>query len=118
MSTQTISGRLPPAIHGLLLKQIALGQVKSQTISRHAAEGVLSRAFPGVAFRESEHGREAFVAGHRLAVWEVAQMAEEMGGPAKAASHLNWPVSLVKKALRYAEAFPDEIAAARQAETT
>jgi len=33
------------------------------------------------------------------------------------ANHFGWPLSLVKRALAYARAFPDEIQRCRQAET-
>lgn len=117
MSTETISGRLPKHIHDLLVKQVGPRQKKSQIVNRYVMEGVLSGAFPGVSFRDACHGREAYVSGHRLGVWEVAEMRREFGSVEAVAEHLGWPALLVKKALKYAAAFPAEIKSAAEAET-
>ncbi len=34
-------------------------------------EKALEEEFPGIGFRDSVGGREAYVLGHRVAVWEV-----------------------------------------------
>jgi hypothetical protein len=45
----------------------------------------------------------------------IADLLDELGGSLeKAAQRIRRPAALVKMALRYAEAYPDEIAAARQ----
>lgn len=117
MKTETISGRVPKQIHDLLVRQVGPREKKSQVINRYVIEGVLSRAFPGVSFRDACHGREAYISGHRLAVWEVAEMRREFGAVSAVAEHLGWPVLMVKRALKYAEAFPAEIKSAAEAET-
>ena len=52
---------------------------------------------------------EAYLTGHRVAVWELLAVHEETKSVEKTASHFRWPRVLVKRALAYAKAFPDEI---------
>ena len=76
----------------------------------------MEEEFPGVGFRDSAGGREAYVLGHRVAVWEVAEVCQEAGTIAKTAGHFQWPAALVRCALAYAKAYPGEIAQQREAE--
>ena len=55
--------------------------------------------------------------GHRVAVWEVFALHEDTKSVEKTASHFRWPRVLVKRALAYARAFPEEIHTARGEET-
>jgi len=81
--------------------------------ARLLEEALRTSEFPGVVFRNSPVGRQAYVAGSRLAVWEVVSLGRNYGGEAdKIAEHLRWDVSRVQAALDYATAFPDEINAA------
>jgi hypothetical protein len=58
----------------------------------------------------------AYVRGVRLPVWLVVETVEDCRGDSeKAAKLLRLPVLLAKGALAYARAFPDEIAADREA---
>jgi hypothetical protein len=50
-------------------------------------------------------------------VWEIAAVHEETKSVEKTASHFGWPRVLIKRALAYAKAFPDEIRTARDEET-
>ncbi len=70
MRTATISGRIDQEIDALLAKQ-ATGMKRSQLVSRDVTEKVLERAYPGIGFRDGAAGREAYLLGHRVAVWEV-----------------------------------------------
>jgi hypothetical protein len=55
-------------------------------------------------------GRQAYIKGSTLAVWEVISVAESYQLDVKqTARHLNWPGVRVQAALNYAEAFPEEI---------
>jgi hypothetical protein len=72
---------------------------------------------PGISFRDSLAGREAYLTGHRVAVWEVLAVHEETQSAEKTASHFRWPRVLVNRALAYAKAFPEEIQTARGEET-
>ena len=76
----------------------------------------MEEEFPGIGFRDSAAGREAYVLGHRVAVWEVVEVYREAKTIARTAHHFSWADYLVKCALAYAKAFPDEIAAQRKAE--
>jgi hypothetical protein len=51
-----------------------------------------------------------------VAVWEVLDVHEEAKSIERTANHFGWPRVLVKRALAYAEAFPDEISRERDAE--
>jgi hypothetical protein len=76
-------------------------------------EGLRHAEFPAVEFRDSPLGRQAFVAGSSLAVWEAVMVAEcyELN-PAHTAKHLRWPPARVEQILAYARNYPDEIARA------
>jgi hypothetical protein len=68
-------------------------------------EGLRMAAFPRIVFRDSPVGRQAYVEGSSLAVWEVVMVAREHGDDAvRTASYLQWPVTWVEAALRYAAA--------------
>ena len=84
--------------------------------SLYLKEKALEEEFPGIGFRDSIGGREAFVLGRRIAVWEVVDVYEEVGSVNKAANHFSWPPALVRCALAYAKAFPEEITNQREAE--
>ena len=73
--------------------------------------------FPGISFRDSLSGREAYLTGHRVAVWEVLAVYEEATSLEKTATHFHWPRVLVTRALAYAKAFPEEIRRSREGET-
>lgn len=62
-----------------------------------------------IEFRDSPVGRQAYVEGTRVAVWQVVNLVRGYGEDIqKAAKHLTWPVSKVRAALNYAAAFPEE----------
>lgn len=70
---------------------------------------------PLIEFRDSLHGRQAYVKGSSLAVWEVAWLARHAGSDARElAAYLEWPEEKVAAALAYAEEYPEEIEAAIQ----
>jgi hypothetical protein len=79
-------------------------------------EKALEEEFPGVGFRDAAGGREAYLLGHRVAVWEVVDVYREAKSIARTADHFNWPDYLVKCAFAYAREFPAEIEAQRLAE--
>src|SRR5207247_2366668 len=106
VSTAYISGRVPPKYEKLVVKQAqAAGTSKSSLVARYVIEKSLETEFPGISFRNSLSGREAYLTGHRVAVWEVADVYEETKSIAKTADHFHWPNVLVKRALAYAKAF-------------
>jgi hypothetical protein len=45
--------------------------------SLYLREKALEEEYPGIGFRDSIGGREAYVLGHRVAVWEVLDASRE-----------------------------------------
>lgn len=117
MSTATVSGRIDHKIDALLVRQ-TLGKKRCQIVSQDVTEKVLERAYPGIGFRDGAEEREAYLSGHRVAVWEVERVFQELGALDKTADHFGWPVALVKRAMDYARAFPQETERCRAAQTT
>jgi uncharacterized protein (DUF433 family) len=117
MSTVVQSCRIEKDHAELLSKQAKRRHLEVSTLSSlYLKEKALEEEFPGIGFRDGAGGREACVLGQRVAVWEVADVHREARTVAKTADHFGWPDYLVKCALAYAKAFPDEIAAHRKAE--
>jgi uncharacterized protein (DUF433 family) len=118
MSSAYVSGRVPARYERLVTKQARAARTsKSDLVARYVIEKSLETEFPGISFRDSLSGREAYLTGHRVAVWEVLAVHEETKSIEKTASHFRWPRVLVKRALAYAKAFPEEIHTARDEET-
>jgi hypothetical protein len=118
MSTAFVSGRVPARYERLVTKQARAARTsKSDLVARYVIEKSLETEFPGISFRDSLSGREAYLTGHRVAVWEVLAVHKETGTIERTASHFGWPRVLVKRTLAYAKAFPDEINRARDGET-
>jgi hypothetical protein len=89
------------------------GWTTSDTSARLVEEGLRRSEFALIDFRDSPVGRQAYIQGSTLAVWEVVMVAQDYEGDvAGVAGHLEWPEAKVRAALHYAEAFPDEINAA------
>jgi uncharacterized protein (DUF433 family) len=106
--------------HARLLEQQAKRRNSpvSTLSSLYLEEKALEEEFPGIGFRDAASGREAFVLGHRVAVWEVADVHRHANAISKTAAHFRWPPSLVRCALAYAAANPDEIEKQRSAEVS
>ena len=118
MSTAYVSGRVPARYERLVTKQARAARTsKSNLVARYVIEKSLETEFPGISFRDSLSGREAYLTGHRVAVWEVLGVHDETRSIEKTASHFRWPSTLVKRALAYARAFPEEISRARDGES-
>src|SRR5437773_7875887 len=118
MNTAYVSGRVPSRFERLIIKQAQAARTsKSNLVARYVIEKSLETEFPGISFRNSLSGREAYLTGHRVDVWEVLEVYEETKSIEKTASHFRWPRVLVKRALAYAKAFPEEIHTARDEET-
>ena len=117
MSTAYVSGRVPARYERLVTKQARVARTsKSDLVARYVIEKSLETEFPGISFRDSLTGREAYLTGHRVAVWEVLAVHDETKSVEKTAAHFHWPRVLVKRALSYAKAFPEEINRARDGE--
>lgn len=73
-------------------------------------EKLREEEFPFIEFRDSLVGRQAYIKGSSLAVWEVVLVARHHELDARrTAEHLEWPEEKVQAALVYAEAYPDEV---------
>src|SRR5213079_2455350 len=117
MSTAYVSGRVPARYERLVTKQARAARTsKSDLVARYVIEKSVETEFPGISFRSSLSGREAYLTGHRVAVWEVLDVHNETRSVEKTAAHFHWPAVLVKRALAYAKAFPDEIEQSREGE--
>jgi uncharacterized protein (DUF433 family) len=118
MTTAYVSGRVPARYERLVTKQARAARTsKSDLVARYVIEKSLETEFPGISFRDSLSGREAYLSGHRVAVWEVLGVHQETRSVDKTASHFGWPRVLVQRALAYAKAFPEEVRSARDGET-
>ncbi len=90
-----------------------LGKKPSETVALLVEEALRMAEHPGIDFRDSLAGRQAYVKGSGLAVWEVAMVARDYrGDAARMAAHLRWPLSRVQAALSYARDYADEVDAA------
>jgi uncharacterized protein (DUF433 family) len=117
MSTAYVSGRVPRRYERLVVKQARASRTsKSSLVARYVVEKALENEFPGISFRDSLSGREAYLTGRRVAVWEIFEVHEEARSVEKTAKHFDWPPVLVKRALAYAKAFPEEIRRSREGE--
>lgn len=118
MGTAYVSARVPPRVERLVVRQARAAKTsKSDMVGRYVVEKSIETEFPGISFRDSLTGREAYLTGRRVAVWEVQQVYLETKSSAKTAQHFGWPLVLVKRALAYAEAFSDEVARSAEGET-
>lgn len=90
-----------------------LGRSPSEAATLLLEESLRQRDFPFIEFRDSPVGRQAYLQGTRLAVWQIASLAQDSGrDAAQVAAHLEMPVVRIAAALRYAAAYPAEIEAA------
>jgi hypothetical protein len=109
--SMVLSMRLPVE-SGRRLKRIASrhGWTPSDASARLVEEGLRRSEFAFLDFRDSPAGRQAYIQGSTLAVWEVIFLLrgykQNVGAVAK---HLRWPEAKVRAAVNYAEAFPQEI---------
>jgi uncharacterized protein (DUF433 family) len=109
-----ISMRLPKE-SGARLKKMASrhGWTPSDASARLVEEGLRRSEFAFIDFRDSAAGRQAYIQGSSLAVWEVLLLVQSYKGDASAvAAHLEWPEAKVQAAVNYAEAFPAELESA------
>lgn len=90
-----------------------LGRSPSETGALLIEEALRMTEFGHITFRDSPAGRQAYVAGTGLAVWEVIWLLRaHEDDMARTADYLDWPLFRVQAAVQYARAFPGEIEAA------
>jgi hypothetical protein len=117
MATKPISLRVADDVK-LDLEQLArrFGTSPATLGADYVTQGVRTTKHPAIEFRQTPAGRMAYVRGVRLPVWLAVETVQDCGGNAeKAARLLRLPTLLLKAALGYAKAFPQEIAADRAA---
>ncbi len=77
----------------------------------YVTQGVRTTRHPSIEFRQTPAGRMAYLRGVRLPVWLAVETVKDCRGNAERAGKLlRLPVLLLRAALAYAEAFPEEIA--------
>ena len=109
--SMVLSMRLPLA-SGKRLRGMAKrhGWTPSDASARLVEEGLRRSEFAFIDFRDSAAGRQAYVQGSSLAVWEVMLLVRDYKADvSRTARHLRWPEHKVQAALNYAEAYPEEI---------
>ncbi len=109
--SMVLSMRLPMA-SGKRLKRMANrhGWTASDASARLVEEGLRRSEFAFIDFRDSAAGRQAYIQGSSLAVWEVMLLLRSYKADVSAvAQHLQWPERKVQAAINYAEAFPEEM---------
>lgn len=117
MPTVVQSCRIEKDHAALLAKQAKRRHLEVSTLSSlYLKEKALEEEYPGIGFRDAAGGREAYVLGHRVAVWEVEDIYRETGSTAKTAAYFRWLASLMRCALAYAKALSEEIRQQRASE--
>ena len=86
------------------------GWTPSDASARLVEEGLRRSEFAFIDFRDSLAGRQAYIQGSTLAVWEIMLLLRGYkGGVAAVAKHLRWSEAKVQAAVNYAEVFREEI---------
>ncbi len=87
-----------------------LGRKPSDASALLLDEALRQDEFAFIQFRNSAVGRQAYVVGTGLAVWELVLVANACGGdPDRVSTLLDLPVAKVQAAVNYAIAFPSEV---------
>lgn len=114
-SRSTVISMRLSAESGRRLKRLAHrhGWTASDASARLVEEGLRRGEFAFIDFRDSSVGRQAYIQGSSLAVWEIVMLGRSYKGDSAAvARHLQWPEVKVAAALRYAEGYPEEVESA------
>lgn len=110
-ATTVVSVRLDPG-EVEKLKQLArrVGRTPSEIGADLLSESIRRADFAFIEFRDSASGRQAYIQGTRLAVWQAITVLRSYdGNVVKAAAHLRWPEAKMHAAVAYTKAFPSEI---------
>ena len=112
--SRVVSLRLKHAQMDRLLRAARrLGRTPSEAAALLLEEALRQREFAFIEFRDSPVGRQAYLQGTRLPVWQVVWLVRSFGGDlARTAAYLEIPVVQVTAAMRYAEAHAEEVEAA------
>ena len=109
--SMVISMRLPADSQDRLKRMANRhGWTISDASARLVEEGLRRSEFSFIDFRDSPVGRQAYIQGSTLAVWEVMLLLDSYRKNVPAvAKHLKWPEAKVHAAVNYTRAFPQEI---------
>src|SRR6266581_5699342 len=78
MATVVQSCRIDADHAAMLSRQAKRRHLEVSTLSSlYLKEKALEEEFPGIGFRDSVGGREVYVLGHRVALWEVLDVFKE-----------------------------------------
>ena len=94
------------------LKRFArrMGKSQSEMGAQFIEEAMREAEFADIEFRDSVIGRQPYLNGSNLAVWEVIMIAKDHGMDAeRVAAYFGRPRAWANAALNYYEAFRDEI---------
>jgi hypothetical protein len=92
MPTIVQSCRIEEDHAALLSRQAKRRHLEVSTLSSlYLKEKALEEEFPGIGFRDAAGGREAYVLGQRVAVWEVVDLYREAKAISRTADHFGWP---------------------------
>ena len=107
----TVSVRLTAREKSCLDADARLKGIPSGTAAAaYIAEGVRRSRFPAIEFRDGQPGRVAYLVGSRWPIWMIVELVRELDGNLGAAVKLiRKPAALVRMALAYADAYPQEI---------
>lgn len=90
-----------------------LRKTRHEATAQLIEEGLRHAEFPAIEFRDSASGRQAYVVGTGLAVWELLMVAEGYeSDAAETAKHLRLDEDLVSQALLYVSTFESEVRSA------
>jgi uncharacterized protein (DUF433 family) len=91
-----------------------LGRAPSAVASMLLEQRLREEEFPGIVFRETTRGPEAFLEGTRWTAWRIVADLRGFRGDADlmARQFDGLAASDIRRAVAYAKSFPDEIAAA------
>ena len=114
MKSQVLSLRLKPEQMERLQKLARRADRKPSELAAKLIEEALRMAeFPGIEFRETIIGRQAYMKGSRIKPWFLEILARAYDRDVeRIAAHLTWPTRKVQEGLDYIEAFRGEIEAA------
>jgi uncharacterized protein (DUF433 family) len=87
-----------------------IGRSIGETTALFLEESLREADFPLIEFRTSATGRQPYVRGTRLPVWQVIRLVHDYDdNPDAVAAQLQCPTANVQESLRYAQTYPDEI---------
>jgi uncharacterized protein (DUF433 family) len=111
--SETMSVRLSDEMASRLdrfARRLGNGMTRTRASVLLLDEALREEEFAGIEFRSTFSGRQPFVKGVGMAVWEVILVARDFDLDAdRTSGYLHCPTESVKAALNYYEAFREEV---------